>query len=65
MPVDYILPFDPAAAAQAARNGRAITDIVPKSVLARAVAETAEALCQDLLGEVATTGFWQRLKRRG
>jgi pilus assembly protein CpaE len=65
MPVDHILPFDPAAAAQAARNGRAITDIASKSALAHALAGTAEALCNGLLGDVGTTGLWQRLKRKG
>ena len=65
LPVEHILPFDSTAAAVAAKNGRAVTDIAPKSPLARATAAAAEGLCRDLLGHEKTGGLWQRLKRKG
>ena len=65
LPVDHILPFDSGAAAAAAKNGRAVTDIAPKSPLARATAAAAEALCRDLLGNGKTGSLWQKLRRKG
>ena len=65
LPVEHILPFDSAAASAAAKNGRAVTDIAPKSPLARATAAAADTLCRDLLGSHKAGGLWQRLKRKG
>lgn len=64
LPVDMVLPLDVKTVCEAARAGRPINEVAPKSPLVAAIAEATLKLTA-LEEAPAKSGFWNRLTSRG
>lgn len=64
LPVDTVLPLDTKTVCEAAKAGRPINEVAPKSPLVAAIADATLKLT-DLEQKSEKTGFWNRLNLRG
>ncbi len=64
LPVDLVLPLDTKTVCEAAKAGRPINEVAPKSPLVAAIAEATIKLT-ELEQTADKIGFWKRLNLRG
>lgn len=64
LPVDLVLPLDTKTVCEAAKAGRPINEVAPKSPLVAAIAEATMKLT-ELEQTAEKIGFWKRLNLRG